>query len=436
MDVIQKMDEVYTRLVADEVALEEKNSQLEQSQQFILGLLSAMSDVLIACNQDGVIEQTNRALCALLGREDSSLRGHPLAALLADAQSRERWRTAGAELRTQHGPPEAIAFEINLLHASGAAVPVDLNCTPRHNARGIHVGHVLVGRPLGELKRAYHQLREAHEALKLTQQQLVHSEKMASLGRLVAGVAHELNNPISFVLGNVYSLQRYSERLRNYLDAVHALPASAELHAMRRELRIDRIVEDLPALMDGTLEGARRTADIVNGLKRFSAMDREEFSTLDLQLVVERAIHWVKKGTAPGFRILWEPAQACMVRGNAGQLLQVLMNLIQNAYDAALPDGAYPPELRIMLERTADHATLHFSDNGTGIRAEHLSRIFDPFFTTKAPGKGTGLGLSISYSIVEQHGGHFRVANEPAGGARFSVTLPLHSAENDAGPVN
>jgi two-component system sensor histidine kinase HupT/HoxJ len=125
-----------------------------------------------------------------------------------------------------------------------------------------------------------------------------------------------------------------------------------------------------------------------------------------------------------------------MVRGNAGQLLQVLMNLIQNAYDAALPDGAYPPELRIMLERTADHATLHFSDNGTGIRAEHLSRIFDPFFTTKAPGKGTGLGLSISYSIVEQHGGHFRVANEPAGGARFSVTLPLHSAENDAGPVN
>ena len=127
------------------------------------------------------------------------------------------------------------SIEIDLRDAQGQAVPVDLNITPRHNAAGHRVGHVFVGRPLGELKRAYHQLREAHEALKRTQQQLLHSEKMASLGRLVAGVAHELNNPISFVLGNVHALQRYSERLREYLGAIHAgAPADEQVQAARR----------------------------------------------------------------------------------------------------------------------------------------------------------------------------------------------------------
>ena len=127
-----------------------------------------------------------------------------------------------------------------------------------------------------EIKRAYHQLRETHEALKRTQQQLLHSEKMASLGRLVAGVAHELNNPISFVLGNVHALTRYTERLRQYLDELHAGRPVAELAPLRRRLRIDHLLADLPSLMEGTLEGAQRTADIVQGLKRFSAMDRGE----------------------------------------------------------------------------------------------------------------------------------------------------------------
>ncbi len=422
MDVIHKMDEVYTKLVADEIALEEKNAELEQSQQFIFGLLTAMSDVLLACNQDGLIEETNRALCELVGREEAALRGQPLVSLLADEASLQFWGSALSQVNALH---EGTEMEIKLLHANGTVITVDLNCTPRHNARGMHVGYVMVGRPLGELKRAYHQLREAHEALKVTQQQLLHSEKMASLGRLVAGVAHELNNPISFVLGNVFSLQRYTTRMAQYLNVVHETELPAQVQALRRELRIDRMVEDLPSLMDGTLEGAQRTADIVHGLKRFSAKDRESFSTVDLNAVVERAIHWVKKGMAPQFNIHWAPGPDCFVNGHAGQLLQVMMNLMENAYDAAVAVNATDPQLDISLERNATHGMLRFADNGPGIAPVNLSRIFDPFFTTKSVGKGTGLGLSISYGIMEQHGGQLRVENAKGGGAVFLMHLPL-----------
>ena len=420
MDVIGKMEEVYSQLVSDEIALEEKNAQLEQSQQFIFSLLTAMSDVLVACDEHCRIEETNAALRELVGRDDEALRGRSLAELLSSDTGRERLR-----LTLDAAPRRGSTIEIELLDAHGQPVPVDFNITPRFNAAGQLVGHVFVGRPLGELKRAYHQLREAHEALKRTQQQLLHSEKMASLGRLVAGVAHELNNPISFVLGNVHALQRYTERLREYLGAIHAQADAQEQAGLRTKLRIDHLLADLPSLMEGTLEGAQRTADIVQGLKRFSAMDRGERSEVDLNGVVERAIHWVRKGTAPAFEVHWSPGEPSSLLGNAGQLLQVVMNLVQNAYDAAATRDNPAPALWVALRRQGDTARLSFRDNGPGIAQEHLSRIFDPFFTTKPVGKGTGLGLSISYGIVEQHGGRLTAGNAPQGGAEFVLELPL-----------
>lgn len=434
VDVIQQMDAVYARLVEDETALEERNTQLETSQQFIYSLLSSMTDVLVACREDGAIEQTNMALCRLVGRTDDELRDQPIDTLLADAESAERLRNCIASPEAQRGGASA---EVNMRDGQGRKVPVDLNCTLRRSASGQVVGHVLVGRPMGELKRAYHELREAHEALKRTQAQLLHSEKLASLGRLVAGVAHELNNPISFVLGNVHALQRYSERLQAYLGAIHAGSAPQALAQMRRQLRIDHLLADLPSLMQGTLEGAQRTADIVNGLKRFSAKDRGEVNHVELNGVIERAIHWVQKGTAPAFAVHWQPGPPCEVIGNAGQLLQVMMNLIQNAWDAAAgrpaADGA-PPTLWIEGHCDGAVARLTFRDNGPGIADEHLGRLFDPFFTTKPVGKGTGLGLSISYGIVEQHGGRLLAGNHEGGGAEFLLELPVaRLGQEDAG---
>jgi two-component system sensor histidine kinase HupT/HoxJ len=452
LDVIRKMDEVYSQLLRDEVALEEKNLELEQSQQFIFSLLSAMSDVLVACNERGEIEETNAALCELVGQPDAQLRGRSIESLLADADSigrvrrviqdgRSPQRMRSAAFGVDDGPVRNTeVIELNLIDARGQAVPVDVNCTPRFNPLHRRVGTVFVGRPMAEIKRAYRQLRQAHDELKATQQQLLHSEKLASLGRLVAGVAHELNNPISFVLGNVHALEKYGRRIEQYLDAIHAGEPAAVLADLRQRLRIDHLRADLPSLIEGTLEGAQRTADIVSGLKRFSAVDREERQVIDLGEVVERAVHWVRKGTAPGFQVIADPGPPCHVHGSRGQLLQVLLNLVQNAYDAAREatrarDGSAlpepfggPPTLWIGLAIEQGRAVLRLRDNGPGIPPEHLGQLFDPFFTTKPVGQGTGLGLSISYGIVEQHGGTLVAANHPDGGAEFTLSLPLAGA--------
>ena len=420
LDVIQKMDEVYSQLVNDEIELEKKNAELERTQQFIFSVLGAMSDVLIVCNESGEIEETNSALCELVGRSDPELRGSSLFGLLADEASVTRARSVLVNRdRTRRGE----SVELNLLASNGEHVPIDANCTPRIAASDRRLGTVLVGRPTAELKRAYQELTRAHEALKRTQQQLLHSEKMASLGRLVAGVAHELNNPISFVLGNVHALGKYSERLRTYLAAVHAQQPEAALAQVRAKLRIEHLLADLPSLIAGTLEGAQRTADIVNGLKRFSAIDPDERRSVDLNDVVERAILWITKGSAQALTVDWRRGDSCCVLGSAGQLQQVVMNLLQNALDATLPENR-SPKIAVEITREREFAVLRVVDDGPGIAADNLDRIFDPFFTTKPVGKGTGLGLSISYGIVEQHGGRLSATSVPGHGASFTVALP------------
>jgi two-component system sensor histidine kinase HupT/HoxJ len=247
---------------------------------------------------------------------------------------------------------------------------------------------------------------------------------MASLGRLVAGVAHELNNPISFVLGNAHALHRYAQRLEKYLAAFHAGRPREELEALRRELRIDRLLEDLPPLIEGTVEGAERTRDIVDSLKRFSAVDRNETQPFNLTQVIEQAVHWVTKAAADKLKVVTDLPEGINVLGSAGQMQQVMMNLVQNACRRHRRGSPAAP---------GDHAPsawetawkCSFRDNGPGIPPENLPHLFEPFFTTKPVGKGTGLGLAITYGIVERHGGSLSAGNSPEGGALFTLKLPL-----------
>jgi two-component system sensor histidine kinase HupT/HoxJ len=419
LDVIHKMDEVYNDLLKYEVALEEKNAALEDSQQFISSVLTSMSDILIVCSRAGVIESVNQSLLTLTGKSEEELRGRPIFDLFADEVSRQH---AQRHL-TGHAGEKLQDCELQLASAQGGAVPVSLNCTPRFSAVGKLLGMVVTGRPVGELQRAYQALRRAHEELKHTQQQLLHSEKMASLGRLVAGVAHELNNPISFVLGNTVALRKYAKRIGEYLAAVEDGVTADERERLKKELRIDRILADLPPLIDGTVEGAERTRDIVDGLKRFSAVDREERERFDLTPVIERAVHWVGKAAPERFQTEFGLDVPIMVVGSPGQMQQVAMNLVQNAADATA--GNADARLFISCRSSEGWVEIEFHDNGPGISAENLGRIFDPFFTTKPVGKGTGLGLAISYGIVERHGGKLSACNHADGGAAFTLLLPL-----------
>ena len=419
IEVIHKMDEVYNDLLKYEVALEEKNAALEESQGFVLSVLASMSDLLVVCDRDGRIEVVNHALMAFTGRREAELVGTSLFDLFPD----EATRAAARQSFAAQGLKGLADCELELRGQDGTPMAVSFNCMPRHNHQGALLGMVVTGRPLGELRRAYQALHEAHEDLKRTQQQLLHSEKMASLGRLVAGVAHELNNPISFVLGNVHALQRYAQRLGAYIEAVHAGRCGDDLARLRDELRIDRLLEDLPSLIDGTVEGAERTRDIVDSLKRFSVVDKDLARPFNLTQVIERAVLWVKKASSGRFQVDMDLPEGINVVGSAGQIQQVVMNLVQNASDATA--DVAEPRLAIRARKAGKSVEISFRDNGPGIPPAHQAHLFEPFFTTKPVGKGTGLGLAISYGLVEKHGGRIEAANAPEGGAVFTLTLPL-----------
>jgi len=284
IEVIQKMDEVYNDLLQYEVALEEKNAALEESHQFIESVLASMSDILIVCDRNGGIEEVNASLQHFSGKTAGELEKTPVYDLFADDVERAKAR----DLFNRFGREGVHDCEFFLRAGDGSTVPVSMNCTPRLSQTGKLMGMVVTGRPVGELRRAYSALRQAHDDLKRTQSQLLHAEKMVSLGRLVAGVAHELNNPISFVYGNTVAMKRYAERLARYLAAIHGDMPREERETLRRELRIDRLLDDLPSLIDGTVEGAERTRDIVDALKRFSATDRDERQPFDLVEVKAR----------------------------------------------------------------------------------------------------------------------------------------------------
>lgn len=425
ISVIRKMDEVYSDLLQYQVALEEKNTELENTQHFLTSVLDAMSDVLIVSDRYGRVVEVNRALTELLGKDESQLKGTQIADLFEDEASKKK----ASEFSNQLRDTPLHDCEVSLLGAQGEAVPVAFNCSPRHDNHDRLVGMVMVGRPIGELRKAYRALKEAHQELQTAQQQLIHSAKMASLGRLVAGVAHELNNPISFVLGNVHALGRYTSRLKSYLQQVHDGVDPAILAESRRQLRIDYILNDLNSLLEGVTEGAERTRDIVDDLKRFSVVDKEEPQEFNLVDVIERAIHWVTKASRSAFRVETDLPKTLPVVGTAAHIQQVIINLIQNAHDAT--ENVENPCLFIAGKPLDDERIIvSFEDNGSGIPDDVLPNVFDPFFTTKDVGKGTGLGLSISYGIVERHNGQLLVDNGASGGARFTLILPTLPASD------
>jgi two-component system sensor histidine kinase HupT/HoxJ len=427
-------DQTYAELLRHQAGLEAENRALAEAQRSIASVLAAMTDVLIVCDGEGLIEQVNPALEALTGEGAEALAGRPFLSLLTP-ESRTRARDFARKVRTQ-----AIRdCELSLIGRAPEPVPLAVNCSARFDRRGHLLGMVLIGRPVGELRRAYEDLNRTHAELKAAQQRLISAEKMASLGRLVAGVAHELNNPISYVYGNIHALARYRERLGRFIRGAEAAGLSAAQRRLWEDLRIAEVLADLEPLLQGTLEGAERLRDLVADLRRFSAGARGERAAFDLSQVVRTAAHWVARGggaleagmaTGTGAgeyhpALTLDLPPELPMHGHAGQVQQAVMNLIQNALDAV--QGLADPRVQVRLSAAADRAVLTVQDNGPGVPECDRLRVFDPFFTTKPVGQGTGLGLSISYGIVSDHGGTLALECPPEGGARLRVELPLRA---------
>ena len=416
-DVLQAMDRTYAELVDYQEQLEARNAELTNLRHFLASIMTSISDYLIVTDRDGRIADASQSFRDALGRDIQALTGRSICtffegtdcdlvqAAISEVLSMRRDARISAELLTREGRD-----------------PVEFRISPRLDRRGKATGVVLTGRPMGELLRAYSELEASHRELKEAQGQLVRNEKMASLGRLLAGVAHELNNPISFVYANTHTLEKYINRFESYFERVQAGASREELSALRGELRLDRHLGNLQSAVHGAREGAERVRDIVEDLRRLSADGSGETTRFDIAETARLSANWIERGMKSEVEISFEGEPVCMVLGRPGHIQQVLMNLVQNAVDAM--EGMEAPAIRFHLAYEGDKAVVEVRDIGSGVAPNHAQTIFDPFFTTKEVGRGTGLGLSISHKIVEEHGGRLELVPGTGKGACFRLTLP------------
>jgi two-component system NtrC family sensor kinase len=275
-------------------------------------------------------------------------------------------------------------------------------------------------------QRRIAELKGMNQKLEEAQNQLLQSEKMASIGQLAAGVAHEINNPIGFVYSNLGTLEKYVKDIFSLIELYGSAEEKPDLLPAVRELKakvdLDFLKEDVSALMHESRDGITRVKKIVQDLKDFSHVDAsDEWTPADLHAGLDSTLNIVSNEVKYKAEVTKDYGDIPEVECLPSQLNQVFMNLLVNAAHAIDERGT----ITIRTSLHDSEVWVEVADNGKGIPAENLKRIFDPFFTTKPVGKGTGLGLSLSYSIVQKHGGKIEVASEVGKGTTFSLRLPV-----------
>ncbi len=271
------------------------------------------------------------------------------------------------------------------------------------------------------------ELQETLDELRRTQAQLVHQEKMASLGQFVAGIAHEMNNPLAFVEGNLHFLRQYTETLVDALSAYEQGVDGAEpglqqkMAKVREELEISDLLDDLGSTFEGCADGIQRATKLVEDLRTFSRLDDGDCVEVELNESIESTLN-VLSSRLEGIEVVRDLGDLPLVECLGAQINQVFVNLLSNAADAVGGSG------RIGVRTQVDESgsvVVDVEDDGCGMEPDVIARAFEPFYTTKDVGGGSGLGLSVSYGIVERHGGRIDVESTPGRGTRFRVTLPV-----------
>jgi two-component system NtrC family sensor kinase len=387
-------------------------------------LVEAMESGLLVLDAEGRVRHANPAAERILGEPHGAMRGRSILDWLPDAAP-EVAKLAHALLAgTRVRGAEAVA-----VRSDGRYVPVGLTLAPLPDPSGGRHGSVAIFQDLSELK--------------LLQRQVLQSEKMASIGQLAAGIAHEINNPMGFVHANLFQMEEYLADLRKLLDAAAAvvrraagdgapaLRASAEEWlALAGKLDADFLLDDFAKAIRESVEGSERVRHIVQDLRAFAHRDDGQWVMADLNRCLDSTAHIVWTTMKHSVVLRKEYAPLPPVRCLPLQLEQVFMNLLVNAYQAIeerVRKSGGGGEIVLRTEAGARHVTVSVLDDGVGIPPAHADRIFDPFFTTKEVGAGTGLGLSTSFDIVRRHGGTIRALDRPGGGTIFEIELPLEA---------
>lgn len=298
-----------------------------------------------------------------------------------------------------------------------------------------------------EIQEKNDKLKEALESLKQIQVQMIQGEKLAGIGQLAAGVAHEINNPLGFVSSNFETLKKYVTRFQDLLMAYRQLKQQlaegntdqlnqlvSDLNSLEREKKINLILEDLPGLFDDTGNGLQRVSEIVTGLRNFSRIDAQsDFAEFDLNSGIKSSLLVARNEIKYYANVEEDLAGIPMIEVISGQINQVLLNIIVNAAQAIKYKELKDPGLiRIKTWSDDTHVYCEVEDNGIGMTKKTLDRVFEPFFTTKPVGQGTGLGLSVSYDIVvNKHGGHINAHSELGVGTALLLKLPIKQRRSD-----
>lgn len=326
----------------------------------------------------------------------------------------------------------ALADKINILKKEKEAEQAERLRVLRENENLIREQNTILEE---KVKSRTEELELALKNLQNTQSQLVNQEKMASLGQLTAGIAHEINNPINFVSSNITPLKRDIKDILEIIDFYRdsgekefSPETKKEAKKLEDDLELEYVLDEVDQLLKGMEDGAKRTVEIVKGLRLFSRVDEQDVKKVDIHDGINSTLILLNSSIPGKIRILREFGELPMVECLAGKINQVFMNILNNAVHALSDnlDSINDPRILIKTKAFTDHVLIEIEDNGPGMPEHVKHRIFEPFFTTKPVGRGTGLGLSIVYSIIENHKGTLAVETEEGKGTTFIITLPIY----------
>lgn len=454
----------FVRDISDRTAAEQA---IRESEAKFRSMVENANDIIYLLTPEGLFSYVTPNCAQMWGYHPSELQGTSYTKLLHPEDLAAYQEALAQPIET--GQKQA-GIEYRIRHKDGSWRWHASNLSAVHNSRGrvlsvIGIAHDITARVLAEearqkseaqLRQQTHDLERTVLKLQQAQTQLVQSEKMSSLGQMVAGIAHEINNPVGFIHGN---LKHACDYIKDILELLMLYQQefpnpSRKIAAALEEIDLDFIREDLPKILGSMEVGTTRIREIVRSLRNFSRLDEAERKAVDLHSGLDSTLMILGtrlKATAerPEIVTLKEYGDLPHVECFAGQLNQVFMNICANAIDAI--DEAWamrsakaehhtlettplaPPQIRVVTEvipsddpKLLNNISIRISDNGLGMPETIRQRLFDPFFTTKPVGKGTGLGLSISYQIVTQtHGGQLRCTSEPGKGTEFTIEIPV-----------
>ena len=447
--VLEQADKLYKEIA------ERKRTEdmLQEQMQFTNSLIEGSAAATIVIDNEHKILLWNTACEKLTGKSAKEMIGtsnqwqpfydykRPIIAdLIIDGKSTE-------DLKQYYDTFSKSLLKAAGLHAEGwytflgKKVYVAFDSSPIVNASGIVIAAIETLHDMTQLKMAEEDLarknmeiEKTNNNLKSAQSTILHQEKMASIGQLAAGVAHEINNPTGYILSNLNSLGKYADRYSEYIsilnEAVGELADSGEkdvdaildmLGKKRKALKLDYVIEDTKQLIRETTDGAEKIKRIVQDLKSFSHVDDTEFKTCDINEGLESTVNIAWNELKYKATVKREYGEIPMVKCNLGQLNQVFINLLVNAAQAIEKQG----EITVKTWFDGKYVNVSITDTGSGIPNDKIDRIFEPFFTTKEVGKGTGLGLSIAYDIIKKHAGEIEVASEVGKGTTFKIKIPV-----------